>query len=296
MCIRAAEAALARLETYIHHPASVTSAGVADKPRQVGSVAQDGHAPEVVPADEDLKTSAARPGRKAVKASRSQGKSTQSSKTFESTETKPKEQAVTGSGGEGDRALAADSNRRSASPVFLSPATSLNSNSSSVLSSGMGDSKEADSLADAIAASGKPSTQSERASDSAGVAAGKDKPTAAKLSSAALKSMEGAKSNKGGKASSRASAKSHSRASSVAGSEWHDVELQSEAEEEGGQDEKGRVRQSGPPPARPHAAQESAVSAADDYVESDNESELGIVESEELGQRAERAMVPSHGM
>lgn len=124
--------------------------------------------------------------------------------------------------------------------------------------------------------------------------------TAAKLSSAALKALEGGEGSKGGKrdkVSSRASAKSRSRSSSVAASEWADVELQSDAEEEGRvEGHQGRVtHHSGSPPTRLHAAGETAASAAGDYCESDNESEMGI-EGDDHGHSEEQSVVQHQGM
>lgn len=272
---------------------------------------KDGHAPEVVPADGDSRPAVAKSGRRAVKHSKSQSKS-------KGTESARTSNAAVSSESEMRQHSAADSHRQSTSPVFLSPATSLNSNSSNGSRndglSQQAHNRESDSHADVTTASStasKPATHPVKTSGPAATAvkqsiaadgtaamAKTDGTTATRLSSAALKAMEGSRGSKGGKASSRASAKSHSRPSSVAASEWADVELQSEAEEEGHNEEgqQGRaVRRSGPPPARAHAAVETAVSAAGDYFESDNESELGI-EGEEPGQQAEHSVVLAQGM
>ena len=246
--------------------------------------------------------------RRRPKSSRSQGKSkpTESLKAFNAAEIsgpKAREQTAGSSGGESDVAVA-DSNRKSASPVFLSPATSLNSNSSTALSNGRSGSlgqqvysKDSDSLAEALAASGKKSAQAVKTASPAATVQKEDvtatTATTAKLSSAALKTMEGEKSSKGRKAS----AKSHSRSSSVAASEWQDVELQSEAEDEGQQERQHErtVGQSGSPSDKSHVAVETSASAVSEYAELDNESELGIIESEERGQHAERSMMPVSG-
>lgn len=272
---------------------------------------KDGHAPEVVPADGDSRPAVAKSGRRAVKHSKSQSKSkgpepARTSNAAVSSESQVREQS------------AADSHRQSTSPVFLSPATSLNSNSShGSRNDGLSQqahNRESDSHADAVtagSAASNPVTRPVKASgpaastvrqniaaDGTAAMAKTDGTTGARLSSAALQAMESGRGSKGTKAGSRASAKSHSRSSSVAASEWADVELQSEAEEEG-HNEKGQqgraVRQSGPPPARAHAAVETAASAAGDYFESDNESELGI-EGEEHGQQAEHSVVLAQGM
>ena len=271
---------------------------------------RDGHAPEVVPAEADIKPAVAKPGRHAVKHSRSQSKAplAESANAPKGLDSGASEASA---GGSGEEAAAAPDliGRQSVSPIFLSPATSLNSNSSNGgKSDGLSQqafSREADSFADAIAA-----TRPAKASATDGkhaAAAGSPAPakqgasTAAKLSSAALKAMEGGEGSKGGKgdkASSRASAKSRSRSSSVAASEWADVELQSEAEEEGHgvEGQQGRsTRQSGPPPTRLPAAVETAASAAGDYFESDNESEMGI-EGDEHGQSEEHSVARHQGM
>jgi len=270
---------------------------------------RDGHAPEVVPADADIKPAVAKPGRRAVKHSRSQSKATpaQSANAPKGSDIRAREASAAGSGEEAAADIKA---RQSVSPIFLSPATSLNSNSSnggkSESLSQQASSREADSFADAIAAS-RPAKASATAGKHDAAAAGSPAPakqgaaTAAKLSSAALKAMEGGEGSKGGKGdktSSRASAKSRSRSSSVVASEWADVELQSEAEEEGHgvEGQQGRVtRQSGPPPTRLHAAVETAGSAAGDYFESDNESEMGI-EGDEHGQSDEHSVAQHQGM
>jgi len=271
---------------------------------------RDGHAPEVVPADADIKPAVAKPGRRAVKHSRSQSKATpaESANAPKGSDTRVREAPAAGSGEEA-AAAATLTGRQSVSPIFLSPATSLNSNSSnggkSESVSQQASSREADSFADAIAAT-HPAKASATAGKPSAAAAGspatakQGAATAAKLSSAALKAMEGSegsKGGKGGKASSRASAKSRSRSSSVAASEWADVELQSEAEEEGHgvEGQQGRAtRQSGPPPTRLHAAVEAAASAAGDYFESDNESEMGI-EGDDYGQSEEHSVVQHQG-
>jgi len=287
------------------------AAGVAGKAGLVSSAVRDGHAPEVVPADADIKPAVAKPGRRAVKHSRSQSKASpaESANASKGSDTRVREASAAGSGEEA-AAAATLTGRQSVSPIFLSPATSLNSNLSnggkSDSQSQQASSREADSFADAIAA-----TCPAKASATAGkpdiAAAGspatakQGAATAARLSSAALKAMEGSegsKGGKGGKASSRASAKSRSRSSSVAASEWADVELQSEAEEEGHgvEGQQGRAaRQSGPSPTRLHAAVETAASAAGDYFESDNESEMGI-EGDDHGQSEEHSVVQHQGM
>ena len=272
---------------------------------------RNGHDPEVVPAEADIKPAVAKPGRHAVKHSRSQSKASlaESANAPKGLDSRVSEASA---GGSGEEAAAAPNltGRQSVSPIFLSPATSLNSNSSNGgKSDGLSQqasSREADSFADAIAAT-RPAKASATAGKHAAAAAGSPAPakqgaaTAAKLSSAALKAMEGSEGSKGGKgdkASSRASAKSRSRSSSVAASEWADVELQSETEEEGHgvEGQQGRsTRRSGPPPTRLPAAVETAASAAGDYFESDNESEMGI-EGDEHGQSEEHSVAQHHGM
>ena len=269
---------------------------------------RDGHAPEVVPADADIKPAVAKPGRRAVKHSRSQSKATpaDSANAPKGLDTRAREASAAGSGKEA--AAAADiKGRQSVSPIFLTPASSLNSNSSNGGKSDtlgqQASSRETDSFADAIAATRPAKASTAGKHDAAGspAPAKQGVATAAKLSSAALKAMEGSEGSKGGKgdkASSRASAKSRSRSSSVAASEWADVELQSEAEEEGHgvEGQQGRVtRQSGPPPTRLHAAVETAGSAAGDYFESDNESEMGI-EGDEHGQNEEHSVAQHQGI
>lgn len=229
---------------------------------------RDGHAPEVVPADGDFKASKAKPGRSAMKKSKSHGKIKAASKESEQ------------AGGEVE-GTARTSHRKSASPVFLSPTESLNSDTG--LTSGRSNSpgqqgRESDGFADAASAAIAASSQSVKPVSSH-AASKKKVPVSTELSSAALQSLEGAKGSTAGEASSRASAKSHSRSSSVA--EWHDVELQSEAEDEAYHDKTAAIpHQSGPPPARGRAAGLAALAASD----SDNDSELGIIEGEQHDQ------------
>ena len=214
----------------------------------------------------------AKPGRRAGKHSKSQSKS-------KGTESARTSNAAVSSESQIRQQSAADSHRQSTSPVFLSPATSLNSNSSNGSRhdglSQQAHNRESDSHADATTASSaasNPATHPVKAFGPAATAVRQniaadgtpktDGTTGARLSSAALQAME------------------------------------SEAEEEGHNEEgqQGRaVRQSGPPPARAHAAVETAASAAGDYFESDNESELGI-EGEEHGQQAEHSVVLAQGM
>ncbi len=271
---------------------------------------RDGHAPEVVPADANIKPAVTKPGRRAVKHSRSQSKATmqEPANVSKGSDTRVREASTAGSSEEA-AAAANLTGRQSVSPIFLSPATSLNSNSSnggkSTSQSQQASSREADSFADAIAAT-RPAKAFATAGKHAAATAGSPATakqgvaTAAKLSSAALKAMEGGEGSSGGKgnkASSRASAKSRSRSSSVAASEWADVELQSEAEEEGHgmEGQQGRAgRQSGPPPTRLHAAVETAASAAGDYFESDNESEMGI-EGDDHGHSEEHSVAQHQG-
>ena len=237
---------------------------------------RDGHAPEVVPADGDSRASKAKPYRSAMKKSKSHSKFKAASKKSQATP----ESTTSGQAGGQVEGTAGNSHRKSASPVFLSPTESLNSNSSTGFSSGRSNSlgqqgRESDSFADAATAALAASSQSVKPVASDGTSK-KEESASTKLSSAALKSLDGAKGSKASKASSRASAKSHSRSSSVA--EWHDVELQSEAEDEGHHDKAAAIpHQSGPPPAKRHAAGTVAVAASD----SDNDSELGIVEGEQ---------------
>lgn len=229
---------------------------------------RDGHAPEVVPADGDFKASKAKPGRTAMKKTKSHGKIKAASKETEQ------------AGGEVE-GTHRTTHRKSASPVFLSPTESLNSDTG--LTSGRSNSlgqqgRESDGFADAAAAALAASSQSLK-QVSSDAASKKNVPASTKLSSAALKSLEGAKGSNASKASSRASAKSHSRSSSVA--EWHEVELQSEAEDEAHHDKTAAIpHQSGPPPARGRAAGAAALAASD----SDNDSELGIIEGEQHDQ------------
>ena len=233
---------------------------------------RDGHAPEVVPADGDSRASKAKPARSAMKKSKSHGKLKAASKKAESTTTEQASGQAEGTAG--------SSHRKSASPVFLSPTESLNSNSSTGFSSGRSNSlghqcRESDSFADAAAAALAASSQSVKPVSS-DVTSKKEESASTKLSSAALKSLDGARGSKASKASSRASAKSHSRCSSVA--EWQDVELQSEAEDEAHRDKAAAIpHQSGPLSAKGRAAGTVAVAASD----SDNDSELGIVEGEQ---------------
>ena len=228
---------------------------------------RDGHAPEVVPADGDFKASKAKPGRSAMKKSKSHGKIRAASKESEQ------------AGGEAD-GTARTSHRKSASPVFLSPTESLNSDtgltSSSSTSLGQ-QGRESDGFADAASAAIAASSQSVKPVSSH-AASKKNEPASTELSSAALTSLEGAKGSTAGEASSRASAKSHFRSSSVA--EWHDVELQSEAEDEAHDRTAAVPHQSGLPPARGRAAGLAALAASD----SDNDSELGITEGEQHDQ------------
>ncbi|KAA6427596.1 MAG: hypothetical protein FRX49_02259 [Trebouxia sp. A1-2] len=286
-------------------PTSITG-----KTGLVSSAMRDGHAPEVVPAEADMQLAVAKPSRRAVKHSGSQSKATlaESANAPKGSDTGVRETGATGSG-EDEAAAAADlKGRQSVSPIFLSPATSLNSNSSnggkSDSQSQQASSRDADSFADSIAAT-RPAKASATAGKHDAAAAGSPAPakqgaaTAAKLSSAALKALEGGEGSKGGKrdkVSSRASAKSRSRSSSVAASEWADVELQSDAEEEGRvEGHQGRVtHHSGSPPTRLHAAGETAASAAGDYCESDNESEMGI-EGDDHGHSEEQSVVQHQG-
>ena len=253
------------------------------------AASRDGHAPEVVPAEGDAKVSKAKPGRSAMKRSKSQGKSKATSVRSQRTSA-PQTSGL--DGGESEQ-IGGKSHRKSDSPVFLSPSESLTSNSSTALSSGRSNSlgqqgRESDSFADAAAAALASTAQFVKPSTST-VIVKKDETTSAKLSNAALKSLEAAQGSKASKASSRASAKSHSRSSSVA--EWHDVELQSEAEDEAHHKAATGSRQSGPPPARGHASEAAEFAAS----ESDNDSELGIVEGEQHGQHADLSLVAAHG-
>lgn len=251
------------------------------------AASRDGHAPEIVPADGDAKVSKAKPGRSAMKRSKSQSKSKAASERPQKMSAPQKSGQV---GGETD--TAGNSHRKSESPVFLSPSESLTSNSSMTLSSGRSNSlgqqgRESDSFADAAAAALASTAQFVRPSTST-AAVKKDEAASTKLSRAALKSLEAAQGSKASKAGSKASAKSHSRSSSVA--EWHDVELQSEAEDEAHHKAAPTgSRQSGPPPARGHATEAAAFAAS----ESDNDSELGIIEGEH-GQHAELSLVAAH--
>lgn len=250
--------------------------GEAASEQQGKCAVRDGHAPEVVPADGDSRASKAKPARSAMKKSKSHGKFKAASKKSETTsESATIEQA----GGQDE----GTDDRKSDSPVFLSPAESLNSNSSTGFSSGRSNSlgqqgRESDSFADAATAALAASSQSVKPVFSDAASKKKDS-ASTKLSSAALKSLDGAKGSKASKASSRASAKSPSRSSSVA--EWHDVELQSEAEDEAHHDKAAAIsHQSGPPPAKRCAAGTAALAASD----SDNDSELGIAEGEQHDQ------------
>ena len=233
--------------------------------QQDKSAMRDGHAPEVVPADGDTKASKTKPIRSAMKKSKSHGKFKAASEKSQ----RPSEAKTRGQAGGQVEGAAGSSHRKSASPVFLSPSESLNSNSSTALSSGRSTSlgqhgRENDSFADAAAAALAASSQSVKPV-SADATSQNDASASTQLSSAALKSLDDPKRNK---ASNRASAKSHSRSSSVA--EWDDVELQSEAEDEAHHDKESH--QSGRPPVKGHAADIAALAASD----SDNDSELGI--------------------
>ena len=244
--------------------------------KQQGKYAiRDGHAPEVVPADGDYRASKAKPARSAMKKSKSHGK-------FKAASQKSQGTSATEQAAGQVEGTAGRSHRKSASPVFLSPSESLNSNSSTGFSSGRSNSlgqqgRESDSFADAAAAALAASSQSVKPASS-DATSNKTESASTKLSSAALKSLDGAKGSKASKASSRGSAKSHSRSSSVA--EWQDVELQSEAEDEAHHDKAAIPHQSGPPPAKGRAAGTAALAASD----SDNDSELGIVEAEQQDQ------------
>lgn len=249
--------------------------------QQNKSVYKDGHAPEVVPADGEIKASKAKPARSAMKKSKSHGKlKAAPEKLHKTSEAKPSGQA----GGPVED-TAGSPHRKSASPVFLSPAGSFNSTSSTALSSGgsLGQQgRERDSFADAAAAALAASSQTMKPA-SLQATPKKDDSASTKLSSAALKSLDAAKGSKASKASSKASAMSHSRSSSVA--EWHDVELQSEAEDEAHHDKAAAAsHQTGPPPAKGFAA----VRAASD---SDNDSELGIAEGEQHKQEGSTSSV-----
>ena len=249
-----------------------------------------------MPAEGDARSVASKAQRHAAKASKS---FTKSDATHNTLPAKSKE------GFGSSNSLASDAYRRSASPVFLSPATSLNSNSSSTaLSSGGSDnfgqqsagSKDADSFADAVDAAANSNSTSGHAVKDSTAAARQTIPTTAagateKLSSAALKKMDG---GKGGKSGKSRSAKSHSRSSSV---EWQDVELQSEAEDERQHDRQlaghrgkagGSSQKAGPPSDR-------AVAVSAEYAESDNESELGISEADSHERSAEHATMPAQG-
>ncbi|KAL3132660.1 hypothetical protein ABBQ32_009179 [Trebouxia sp. C0010 RCD-2024] len=244
------------------------SQGETASQQQNKSVYKDGHAPEVVPADGEIKASKAKPARSAMKKSQSHGKlkaaPEKSHRTFEA--------KTSGQAGGPVEDTAGSLHRKSASPVFLSPAGSFNSTSSTALSSGgsLGQQgRERDSFADAAAAALAASSQTVKPASSQ-TTPKKDDSASTKLSSAALKSLDVAKGSKASKATSKAS---HSRSSSVA--EWHDVELQSEAEDEAHHNKAGAAsHQKGPPPAKGFAA----VRAASD---SDNDSELGIGEGEQ---------------
>lgn len=245
--------------------------GASARQQQDNPVYKDGHAPEVVPAEGESKPSKAKPARSAMKKSKSHGKlKAASEKLQKASEAKTSPQA----GAQVDGATGS-SYRKSASPVFLSPAQSFNSKALSSGGSLGQQERERDSFADAAAAAVAASSPNVKAASSEATSR-KDASASTKLSSAALKSLDSAKGSKASKASSRASAKSHSRSSSVA--EWHDVELQSEAEDEAHHDKAiAALHQSGPPPAQGFAA---ALAASD----SDNDSELGIAEGEQHNQ------------
>lgn len=260
--------------------------GEAASEQQGKYAVRDGHAPEVVPADGDSRASKAKPARSAMKKSKSHGKFRAASKKSETNS----ESTTTEQAGGQVEGTAGSSDRKSDSPVFLSPAESLNSNSSTGFSSGRSNSlgqqgRESASFADAATAALAASSHSVKPVSSDATSKQKE-PASTKLSSAALKSLDGAKGSKASKASSRASAKSPSRSSSVA--EWHDVELQSEAEDEAYHDKAPTIpHQSGPPPAKGRAAGTAALAASD----SDNDSELGIVEGEQQDQHVSASSI-----
>lgn len=176
------------------------------------NASQDGHAPEVVPADATAKK---------ITSSGTTNKDTQSKMEH-------KYKAKSGDASADAGFVQQDSNRDKAkrstgSPLFLSPATSLNSNSSGLSRHSSGGRADFDSLAAATTAV-------------ASAAAAPVKPAAKPvlLSSAALQKMDSNHNSAkfGKKAASVKSAKSvksdnHSRTSSV---DWQDVELQSEGE------------------------------------------------------------------
>ena len=266
-----------------HNVVFLPLTGKSTEVQQGKAAVRDGHAPEVVPSEGDAKVSKGKPGRSAMKRSKTRGQSKVASER--SQKTSPK---ASGQVNDDIEHTAGETRRRSASPIFLSPSESLTSNSSRSDSLGQ-PGRESDSFADAAAAA--LASTGQRVKPSSSTTTVKDEAASSKLSSAALKSLDGGKGSKASKASSRASVKSHSRSSSVA-AEWHDVELQSEAEDEvqHGKTAAGS-RQSGPFSAKSHAAEAAARAASD----SDNDSELGITEGEQQEQHAGSSFMSAHG-
>lgn len=185
--------------------------------------------------------------------------------------------------------------RPTSSPVFLSPATSLNSNSSGLSRHSSGGRADFDSLANtatAVATTGTTPTANIKPVG---------KPVL--LSSAALQKMDSSNnsSKAGKKAASVRSAKSvkaaksgnHSRSSSV---EWQDVELQSEGEDKALAHPRGAHGGSKGLPS--HLADAAAKggrggSASAAFGGAETETEDGMSEAEtERGQQGQRAELP----
>lgn len=216
------------------------------------AAAKDEHAPEVVPADVSAKKASPPP---AVHKP-SQFLHKQEDAVLSKKEKKEK--------------------RPSSSPVFLSPATSLNSTSPGLSRHGSGGRADFDSLATAAAAS------------AGNVANSKSVP----LSSAALQKMDGSTDSRASKRAGRSAASvksvrsvksakagSHSRSSSV---EWQDVELQSEQSEQSEAEDRASLHSKGSPKrgasSLAHAAAKGSANAA--HAVSDSERDEGLSEGE----------------
>ena len=246
------------------------------------AVFDDGHAPEVVPADASPKKTILDGQAKDIQLKQNAKAGDASAKAGDASADAV---AVKQNSSAGNRGKA---KRLTASPVFLSPATSLNSNSSGLSRHSSGGRADFDSLANAataVATHPKPA----------------GKPVL--LSSAALQKMDSNhNNNKGDKSGKKAasvksvkSAKSgnHSRTSSI---EWQDVELQSEGEDKAVRHPRGvHGGSKGGPSHMAHAAAKSSANAAFGGAETETDDGISETEGGQLGLRAGPPEVPSSG-
>ena len=249
------------------------------------TVFEDGHAPEVVPADASPKKAVLDGQAKDIQFKQNAKAGDAKAGDAKAGDASGDAVAVKQGSPAGNKGKA---KRPTASPVFLSPATSLNSNSSGLSRHSSGGRADFDSLANAATAvvtNPKPA----------------GKPVL--LSSAAVQKMDSNhNSNKGDKSGKKAasvksvkSAKSgnHSRTSSI---EWQDVELQSEGEDKAVRHPRGvHGGSKGGSSHVAHAAAKGSANAAFGGAETETDDGMSEHEGGQLGLRAGPPEVPSSG-